>query len=176
MKFFRKKGLKLKPNNKGFTLIEVLLATMILGGALVALSSSWSGTVFSFKKAEKVQIITSLLKSKTTELEIKYNQVGFSAIPEEDSGDFGDEFPDLSWKSEVRILEFPDLTPLMMAEDGSIDEMTRTIVKQMTGHFSKNIKEMRITITWKAKKAVEYSSTTYLVNYKGGVPTPGGNL
>lgn len=169
--------LRLKPNNKGFSLLEVLLATIILGGALIALSSSWSGTVFSFKKSEKVQIITSLLKSKTTELEIKYAQLGFSAIPEEEDGDFGDEFSDLTWKSEVRILEFPDLTPLMMAEDGSIDEMTRTVVKQMTGHFSKNIKEMRVTITWKTKsKPVEYSVTTYIVNYAGGVPAPGGNI
>ena len=164
-------------NNKGFSLIEVLLATIILGGALIALSSSWSGTVHSFKKSEKVQIVTSLLKSKTTELEIKYAQSGFGSVPEEEDGDFGDEFPDLTWKSEVRILEFPDLTPLMMAKDGSIDEMTRTIVKQMTGHFSKNIKEMRVTITWKAKaKPVEYSTTTYLVNYAGGVPAPGAGL
>ncbi len=167
----------LAKSNKGFSLIEVLLATIILAGALVALSSSWSGTVFSFRKSEKIQIITSLLKSKTTELEIKYNQVGFAAIPEEEDGDFGDEFPDLSWKAEVRILEFPDLTPLMMAEDGRIDEMTRTIVKQMTGHFSKNIKEMKITILWKAKsKTVQYSTTTYIVNYAGGVPAPGAGI
>ncbi|MES2769748.1 MAG: prepilin-type N-terminal cleavage/methylation domain-containing protein [Bdellovibrionota bacterium] len=167
----------LAKSSKGFSLIEVLLATIILAGALVALSSSWSGTVFSFRKSEKVQIITSLLKSKTTELEIKYNQVGFTAIPEEEDGDFGDEFPDLSWKAEVRVLEFPDLTPLMMAEDGRIDEMTRTIVKQMTGHFSKNIKEMRITIVWKAKsKSVQYSTTSYIVNYAGGVPAPGAGI
>lgn len=160
----------------GFSLIEVLLATIILAGALVALSSSWSGTVFSQNKSGKVQVITSLLKSKSTELEIKYNQVGYSAIPEEETGDFGTEFPDLSWKAEVRELEFPDLSAIMQAQDGSIDETTRMVVSQMTEHFSKNVKEMRITISWTAprKKPVEYSTTTYIVNYAGGVPTPGG--
>jgi general secretion pathway protein I len=161
-------------STKGFSLIEVLLATIILGTALVALSSSWSGTVFSFKKSEKVQIITSLLKSKTTELELKYGQLSFSAIPESEEGDFGEEFPELSWKSEVRDMEFPDLTPLMAGKDG-IDETTRSIVKQMTDHFSKNIKEIRITILWKGKKApVQYSSTTYIVNYTTGLPPAGG--
>lgn len=163
-------------NKKGFSLIEVLLATIILGTALVALSSAWSGTMFSFKKSEKIQIITSLLKSKTTELELKYNQLGYSAIPEAEDGDFGDEFPELKWKSEVRKMEFPDLAALMATEDNRIDETTRTIVKQMTDHFSKNIKEMRITIFWNAKKGkpVLYSSTTYIVNFSGGMPTPGG--
>lgn len=162
-------------NKMGFSLIEVLFATIILGGALVALSSSWSGTTFSFRKSEKIQIITSLLKSKMTELQIKYGQMGFDSIPESDNGNFGDEFPDLSWKSEVREMEFPDMTSLM-ATDGGIDETTRMIVKQMTEHFSKNIKEIRVTITWKNKKSkpVLYSVTTYLVNYAGGIPAPGG--
>ncbi len=164
-------------SNKGFSLIEVLFATIILAGALVALSSSWSGTVFSFRKSEKVQIITSLLKSKTTELELKYSQAGFSSIPEEEEGDFGSEFPDLKWKSEVRELEFPDLAALMLSDEGRIDEMTRMVIRQMTGHFSKNIKELKISITWTAsaqKKPVEYSITTYLVNYAGGLPSIGG--
>ena len=160
----------------GFSLVEVLFATIILGGALVALSSSWSGTIFSSRKSEKVQIITSLLKSKTTELELKYAQTGFGAVPEEEDGDFGTEFPDLKWKSEVREMEFPDMAALMLSEDGRIDEMTRTVIKQMTDHFSKNIKEMKITITWVAAKdkPVEYSVTTYLVNYSGGLPSMGG--
>lgn len=163
-------------SHKGFSLIEVLLATIILGGALIALSSTWSGTIFSFKKSEKVQIITSLLKSKTTELELKYSQLGFTAIPEAEDGDFGEEFSDLTWKSEVRDLEFPDLTSLMASKDGRIDETMRTVVKQMTDHFSKNIKEIRVTIFWASKKGkpVQYSSTTYIVNYAGGLPTPGG--
>lgn len=163
-------------SSRGFSLIEVLLATIILGGALVALSSSWSGTVFSFKKSEKVQIVTSLLKSKTTELELKYAQLGFAAIPATEDGDFGDEFPDLSWKSEVRDMEFPDLASLMATTDGRIDETTRTIVKQMTDHLSKNVKEIKTTIFWDSKKGkpVQYSSTTYIVNYSGGMPTPGG--
>jgi prepilin-type N-terminal cleavage/methylation domain-containing protein len=165
----------LRQNIRGFSLIEVLLATIILGTALVALSSSWSGTMFSFKKSEKIQIITSLLKSKTTELELKYAQLSFSAIPETEDGDFGDEFPELSWKSEVRDMEFPDMTSIMAGKDG-IDETTRSIVKQMTDHFSKNIKEIRITIFWKAKKGkpVQYSSTTYIVNYTTGLPPAGG--
>jgi prepilin-type N-terminal cleavage/methylation domain-containing protein len=158
--------------SSGFTLIEVLLATIILAGALIALTSSWSGTIFSFKRSEKIQIITSLLKSKSAELEIKYSKLGFTEIPEDEEGDFGKEFPDLTWKSEVKDLEFPDLTALIIGKEGHSDETTLSMVKQMTEYFSKNIKEFRVTVMWQAskKKAANYSMTTYIVNYNGGLP------
>ncbi len=158
-------------NQKGFTLIEVILALMILSGFFVAFNSSMSGTNFSLRKAEKLQVISSLLKSKLTELELKYLQAGYSAIPEEENGDFGTEFKDLSWKAEVRELEFPDLTSMLITEE-SQNEMMLTVVRKMTDHFSKNIKELKLTITWKATntKSMDFSATTYLVNYAGGIP------
>lgn len=158
-------------NSRGFTLIEVVLALMILGGFFTVFNSSMSGTNFSLKKAEQLQLISSLLKSKITELELKYRQLGYSGIPESESGDFGSEFKDLSWKSEVRELEFPDLSSLLITEE-SQNDMILTIVKRMTDHFSKNIKELRLTLTWNvnSKKTMDFSATTYIVNYSGGVP------
>jgi len=163
-----------KSSIAGFTLIEVLLATIVLCGALVALTSSWSGTIFSFKRSEKVQIITSLLKSKVAELEIKYSKLGYESIPESEDGDFGKEFPDLSWKAEVKKLEFPDLTSLIITQNkNGTDEMTLSIVKQMTDYFSKNIKEIRVTVIWQvnSKKHADFSETNYIANYAGGLPS-----
>ncbi len=156
----------------GFTMVEIVLAVAILGGFFTVYSSSMSGTNFSLRKAEKLQVISSLLKSKITELELKYNQLGYSGIPEKENGDFGKEFKDLNWKAEVRELEFPDLAPLLVTES-SQNEMLLTVVRKMTDHFSKNIKELRLTITWQAntKKSMDFSATTYIVNFAGGVPT-----
>lgn len=159
-------------NSKGFTLIEVILALMIIAGFFAVYNSSMSGTNFSLKKSEKLQIISSLLKSKMTELELKYNQLGYASVPESEEGDFGSEFKDLKWKSEVRELEFPDLTPLLLTESNQ-NEMMLTIVKKMTSHFSKNIKELKLTISWQAssKQKMDFSITTYIVNYAGGLPS-----
>jgi prepilin-type N-terminal cleavage/methylation domain-containing protein len=151
--------------NRGFTLVEVLIATMILATALVALNSSWTGSLMAFRKAKQVQLINSLLKGKITELEIKYRELGFTEIPESESGKF-DDYKNLSWSSEVKELDFPDLGGVLAAQDGGVDETTLLLIRQMTEYFSKAIKELKVTVTWTVReRKVEYSVSTYLVNY-----------
>lgn len=154
---------------KGFTLIEVLVAMMILVGAIVALSQSWSGSLFSFRKSQNINTIVSLLKKKTTELEIKYKDGSFTEIPEEEAGDFGSDYQDFKWASKTRDLEFPDLSQILTSKEGGADEMVLMVVKQMTEFFSKNTKELRVTVIWTSGgRSVEYSVTTYLVNKQVG--------
>jgi prepilin-type N-terminal cleavage/methylation domain-containing protein len=157
-----------------FTLIEVLVALMILSVAMVALTSSWSGSLFAYRKSEKVQLVNSLLKSKISELEIKYLDGPFDEIPEAEDGDYGDEFKDLKWSAQSQKLTFPDLSALMMAA-GQTDETLLSTVQQMTEHFSNNIKELKVTLIWTVgENNLQFSATTYLVNYQNSLPIPGG--
>lgn len=162
--------------HKGFTLIEVMIAMLILSGAMVALSQSWSGSLFSFRKSQSINTIVSLLKKKTTELEIKYKSGSFTEIPEEESGDFGSEYADFVWKSESQDLEFPDLSQVLISKEGGANEMLLQIVKQMTEFISKATKELKVTVIWKSNsKEVKYSVVTYLVNNQvASVLAPGG--
>ena len=154
---------------RGFTLIEVLVAMMILAGAMLALSQAWNGSIFTFKKSQNINTIVSLLKKKTTELDIKYKTLSFTEIPEAEAGDFGTDYPDFSWKSETKKLEFPDLSDMLVSKEGGANEMMLTIIKQMTEYFSKSTKELRVSIVWKSgKHEVKYSITTYIVNKAGG--------
>lgn len=155
----------MKNPRKGFTLIEVLVAMMILSGAMVALSQSWSGSLFAFRKSSKVNTAVSLLKKKATELEIKYKTNSFSEIPEQEAGDFGSDFSEFTWTAQTQELEFPDLSALLISEDGGANEMILMVVKQMTDFFSKSIKELRVVVVWDSNgKKLNYSVTTYLVN------------
>lgn len=173
----------IKSKKRGFTLVEVLIAMLILAGAMVALSQSWSGSLFAFRKSQTLNAITSLLKKKVTELEIKYKTLSFTEIPETENGDFGKDYPDLKWLAETKDMDFPDLTQLLVTQDGGANEMLITIVKQMTEFFSKSIKELRVTVIWtSAGREVKYGVTTYLVNNTaagnglgpGGAPQPPG--
>lgn len=151
--------------NRGFTLLEVLVAMMILAGALLALSVSWNGSLLGFSRTKTVQQVTGLLKKKTTELEIKYRRMGFESIPEEEAGDFGSDYPEFKWKAEVKKLEFPDLSQVLISQEGGANDMMTAVIKQMTEFFSNSTKELKVTVfLGEGKNVSEYSVVTYLTN------------
>ena len=84
---------------RGFTLLEVMVAVIIISIALVSLIGSQSQSV-SIATASRFETTASLLaRQKLTELAL----AGFEELASAE-GDFGEEFPDYSWSVEVREL------------------------------------------------------------------------
>jgi prepilin-type N-terminal cleavage/methylation domain-containing protein len=158
----------------GFSLLEVLVAVIILSGAMVMLSSSWSGSLMAFRKSQTLTTVAYLLKRKMTELEVKYRPESGLIPPEEEEGNFGDSYKDFRWTMKSKQLEFPDLSSILTSKDGGANEMMITTIKQMTEQISQNIREMTLTVYAKAgKRELEYSVTAYNVNFAAGVNIPG---
>ena len=162
----------------GFTLIEVIMAMVLMSTGILLLVNTWGGSFVRLERTQRSFEIASLLERKMIDYEIKYRGKNPDTIPEEEEGDF-DGYPDFKWKMTSKKLEFPDLAGLLAAT-GSNDPMTEQIVKQLTDTLSKSIKEVTINITYSRpkKKALNYSITTYFVDYdKGtgfGMPAGGG--
>ena len=162
----------------GFTLIEVLIAMMILAGALIALSASWSGSIMAYRKGRQINVITRLLQKQATEMELRFKHESI-ITDQEFEGDFGRDYPNLSWKTEIKSLEFPDLTPILVTKEGGVDQITLTIIQQMSTQLNQVIKEMKVSVLWKHQESVAtYSITTYLISYNQlgptGIPGAGG--
>ena len=152
-------------NNKGFTLMEVLIAMMLLTGAIVALSSAWSGSMMAYRRGRQVDIVINLLQQKMTEKELEFKE---NPPPDEleEVGDFGSDFPNMSWKLVVQNKEFPDLSPLLISEDDGADQTSLMLIGKMTDYMSQTIKEMKVSVLWNSRgKIQDYSVTTYLVDY-----------
>lgn len=159
-----------KKNHSGFTLLETLLAVMILASALLLLTQSWSGSFLRVKKTQQQFEMASLLERKITEIELEYRGKSLDEIPEERSEDFGDLYNQYSWTMSSKKLEIPDLSSALTAKDGGADQMTLTVVKQLTDGLSKMVKEVTVTVTYKnaqnkKAKPVQASVTTYFVDY-----------
>jgi len=164
---------------KGFTLIETLIAMMILAGALIVLGNSWSGSLNSIRKSRLVSTMSLLLQRKMTEMELKYKDRPTSEIPEEDEGDFGEDYPEYTWKLESREITLPDMSSALTARDGGATEQEIMIVKKIQETIEKAVKEMRITVLYRRpgdseeKPPYKHSLTTYMVEYlDGGGITP----
>lgn len=152
---------------KGFTLLETLLALVIMSTALLLLTSSWSSAYLRIRKTQTQFEVAFLLERKMTELELEYRGKSIDEIEEERNDDFGSEYPQYAWRMTSQKLELPDISSTLTAQDGGADELTMSIVKQLTEGLSKSIKEVTVTVIRKdtKPKPTEYSVTTYFVDY-----------
>ncbi|MBX3022407.1 MAG: prepilin-type N-terminal cleavage/methylation domain-containing protein [Bdellovibrionales bacterium] len=175
----------MRRGSAGFTLIEVLVALFIMAGGILMISLAWSGNFMRLRKSQLYGDVATLLERKMVETEAKYTGKPLSEIPEEDEGDFGDEFKQYHWTMKSREMEFPDISAIIIGKDGGGggDEMLLTMIKQMTEYLSKTIKEVRVTVLVKSRgrKDMEFSATQYFIDYTqdfagalggAGAPTP----
>ncbi len=156
--------------NRGFSLIETLIAMMILSGAFLVLTNSWNGSLLAIRKSRNLSTVSYLLQKKTTELELKYKDKNPEEVPEDENGDFGSDFPNYTWKMKTEKLKMPDMSATLTSRDGGATEMELMIMKKVQEFIEKSVKEMRVSIVWKSgKRDVEYSVSTYLVDYSQSV-------
>ena len=85
---------------QGFTLMEVMIAMAILAIALVAVFQSQSQSISMESNSRFLTTASLLAQSRMAEVE--------AMGPENiiaNSGDFGDQFPDYTWRIEVKDTE-----------------------------------------------------------------------
>lgn len=171
------KGIKhLIQKSKGFTLLEVIMAVAIMSTGILLVTMSWSGTFQRMKKTQINTEVVALIERKMAELDAKYKNKPLESIPEAEEDNFGDEYPQYSWKMESRQFEMPDLTSYLTAREGGADQFTTMTMKTFTDHLSKTIKEIRLTVIYKPTNKPEqtYTVTTFYVDYNKEPPMPGG--
>lgn len=162
----------LRRRQKGFTLLEVLIAMVILSAGVMLLAQSWSSSYNRIKKTQRNVEIASLLERKLAEIDMKYRGKSVESIPESEGDEF-EGFPEYSWKLQSKKFELPDLTPMLIGRDGGVDQMMMTLMKQFSEHLSNSIKEVKVTIIFKNKdKEFEYSATLVFVDYDKQLPLP----
>ena len=155
------------PHPKGFTLIEVLVALIILSSGLLVLTSSWGGSFLRIKKLETKNTIYSLLQQKMAEVEKEYEEGSLTEIPEilEEPLEGG-----IRWRLESRFLELPDLASLLTAQEGGTQASLIYITQQVQQYLKKSVKEVRVSLLLPSKKGKEkgpiYSLSTYFIQYQ----------
>lgn len=96
----------MKRSERAFTLLEVLIALLILAISLSVLLSAQSSSMAAAGRSRDVTIGTLLARSKMIDIEKKLVDEGFSSGTKEDDGDFSDEgFKTVKWNAKVSEVE-----------------------------------------------------------------------
>jgi general secretion pathway protein I len=97
-------GTRNQEPDSGFTLLEVMAAVSIIAIVLVSVYRLHAQTLSMNYSARFYVMAPMLAQTKMAEFEAK-DEVEM----EDDSGDFGDEFPGYRWKAEIEDVESKDL-------------------------------------------------------------------
>jgi general secretion pathway protein I len=95
----------------GFTLLEVMVALVVLAGSLMAVADLSGNALRNYVYARDLSVATLLARGKMAEMEEKYEDVGFTDFDQSEDGNFSDQGqPGMRWKLELRK-PTSDLTP-----------------------------------------------------------------
>ena len=89
----------------GFTLIEMIVATLILALAITGALSAISNSTRAVEVGERLQTAALLAQNKLTELELETTNM----MSGEQQGDFGEEYPTYRWRTQTDTTEFEKL-------------------------------------------------------------------
>jgi prepilin-type N-terminal cleavage/methylation domain-containing protein len=146
----------------GFTILEVLAATVIFGIAVYAIIDSQRGSLRNMVQSERYFLATNLARLKMSELELKYqrnlNVNGAQATKGEESGVFDKPYEAFSWKVTLKDGEIdlsPDalvklLTDLGLEKEQALQQIDqqRLLLTNMNKIIKENFLEMKLEIMW----------------------------
>lgn len=169
-------------NERGFTLLEVLIAITILLISLTAVFSIESQSISSTTKSKQRNIVTMLAKNKMVEAEILLQGKPFNEVDKEESGQFEPPYEDYRWQREIKEVEFPSLNVGSggggegadgeSANDGIAAQgatyQAEMLSKIMSKYVSESLREVTINVLWKeGVYDQKYSVSTYWVDLNG---------
>ncbi|MBI2711859.1 MAG: prepilin-type N-terminal cleavage/methylation domain-containing protein [Bdellovibrio sp.] len=157
-------------NNQGFTLLEVLIAIMIMAMALGSIIAIQGGAIVATARAKQMNIVAMLARNQMIETEFKFRGKTFEEMKKEDGGTFDPPYQDYTWKSVAKEIQFPQLSALSPQKSegkggGGTSEIQELVTKLTTNFLSKAMREVTVSVLWKQSgKEQSFSLTTYWVN------------
>ncbi len=154
-------------SNKGFTLLEVMIAVSIMAIAFSAILMVQSGSIQSTLKAREITVAAMLAKNAMSLTELDMEGKRFSEIKEEETFQFDKPFDAYTWTRKVKELEFPNFSAAAgkTGDDSQNAEATEMFGKMFTTFLNQAIREITVSISWERGNGRQsYQISTYWVD------------
>ena len=153
--------------NRGFTLLEVIIAMAIMVLAFASILAVEQGSINASARAKQMNVVGMLAKNQMVETEFKIEGKTFDEVRKEEAGTFPEPYSDYRWTTVVKELKFPKIGTGGGAGGKAEQEgqMTDMLTKLLTNFLSKAIREVTVTVFWKRGKGEQnFALSTYWVD------------
>jgi general secretion pathway protein I len=107
--------------DRGFTLLEVMLALALLGLGLTVLMKSTANNIASAEQAQMLGVVTDLSRGKMYDVEERLLKEGFTDTDQSADGTFEAEgFPNIKWAAKIEPVELPSFDDLQAMAKGKM--------------------------------------------------------
>lgn len=160
--------------NKGMTLIEILVALAIFTISFLVLIDAQNLNIRNSAHARRMTLATILAQDKLTETLLKYKNK-LTEIGEKEEGSFEGEYSKYRWEITSRDFAY-DLSFLAMMAGENQEEKTEgsplsEYLPKVSQFIKNSSKEITATVFWKEGAGERnISITTHLFNYKAPLP------
>lgn len=168
--------MKLLGTQKGFTLLEVMIAFAIIVMVVFVTIIAQTGSSASSSRNRNVIIATHLARNLINEQEIKIEDVAFDRLEKTHTENFPAPNDTFKWTITYEEVDFAPLTDLIAKQSaaqnekagggGETDSQTAMLLKMFKEYLQKSVRRMKVTIEW--PEGTGTSSQTFtqlLVNY-----------
>ncbi len=161
---------------RGFTILEVMIALAILAGGLAISIAATASNVRQAHRAQMLGVVTNLARGKMYDIEEELIHDGFGELEKTEDGDFSDEgWPNIEWEVTVEKVELPGLAALQAADgeagDGATDGRGSDIADSAGGFagagligsqfemianvLERSIRRVTLKVTWRVGRTTE---------------------
>ena len=130
---------------KGFSLLEVMVAVAILAISLLALINFQGQSMFIVGRAEKLTLANFLARQKMAEvvlaIEKEQFQQGVFSEDKSESGAFEEPYEDYKWEWKMRKVEIP----VPGGEEGG---GVMAMLQMVSNQIKDQVREVKLTVTW----------------------------
>ncbi len=164
---FSKRGV-MSANQRGFTLIEVMIALAIFGVFITAFVSGQGGNLLDSTAMREEQVLFTLANNKLSEIKINPPEFSETLTSNVDTKTFED-YENYEWSVEFKKFEIPEYNAATGQEEVPAEqEMQKRIYTRIKDNMEKMLWQVRVTV--KNKTTGQFSAlSTWIQNDKATV-------
>lgn len=153
-----------KIQNRGFTLLEVVVALVLMAIALSAIFQNQGANLRAAQRAENMAQAIYLAQEKMTEIEIEASKKSMEALRDEESGEFTeDKLKKFKWKTKVEKVDIGCFFP-SKEESNSEEQGFLSLLEKV---FERAVRKAVVVVEWEeAGKTHTAKVAQLLVNFQ----------